>query len=71
VAVKKVKGGYKVVQEGTGHAFSKHPQSKQKAQAQLRAIEAHKHGHEMSTEEEEVEMAAKKEAKKNSRTKIY
>jgi len=43
MTVQKVKGGYKV-KAPNGHAFSKHPQSKEKAEAQLRAIEAHKHG---------------------------
>ena len=43
MTVKKSGKGYKVVSEG-GHAFSKKPLSKAKAQAQLRAIEAHKHG---------------------------
>lgn len=42
MSVKKVSGGYKVVAPG-GHAFSKRPQTKAKAQAQLRAIEASKH----------------------------
>lgn len=42
MTVKKVKGGYKVVSP-QGHAFSKKPQSKKKAQSQLNAIEANKH----------------------------
>lgn len=42
MTVKKVKGGYAVVSP-EGHRFSKKPQSKSKAQAQLRAIEANKH----------------------------
>jgi hypothetical protein len=41
MSVKKVQGGYKVV-DGKGHAFSKKPQTKAKAQAQLRAIEVSK-----------------------------
>ncbi len=36
------KGKYKVMSP-SGHAFSKKPQSKSKAKAQLRAIEASKH----------------------------
>lgn len=40
--VRKVKGGYAVVSK-SGHRFSKHPLTKAKAQAQLRAIEANKH----------------------------
>lgn len=44
MSVKKVKGGYKVVKEHGKGTFSKKPQTKAKAQAQLRAIEAHKHG---------------------------
>lgn len=44
MSVKKVQGGYKVVAPN-GHAFSKKPQTKAKAQAQLRAIEVAKHGH--------------------------
>jgi hypothetical protein len=44
MTVKKVKGGYKVVSEdGSGRTFSKKPQSKAQAEAQLRAIEANKH----------------------------
>jgi hypothetical protein len=42
MTVKKVSGGYKV-KSPSGHAFSKKPMSKRKAQAQLRAIEANKH----------------------------
>jgi hypothetical protein len=42
--IKAIKGGFKVIQKGTGHAFSKKPQSKEVAQKQLRAIEAMKHG---------------------------
>lgn len=42
-AIRKVKGGFKVVSP-SGHAFSKKPQTKAEADAQLRAIEASKHG---------------------------
>lgn len=42
MTVKKSGKGYKVVSP-SGHAFSKKPQTKAKAQAQLRAIEANKH----------------------------
>lgn len=41
MTVKKVKGGYAVVSP-TGHRFSKKPQSKKTAEAQLRAIEMNK-----------------------------
>ncbi len=41
MTVKKISGGYKVVSE-RGKAFSKKPQTKAKAQAQLRAIEANR-----------------------------
>lgn len=42
--VKKVAGGYKLLNKSTGKKdLSKHPQSKAKANAQLRAIEFHKH----------------------------
>lgn len=37
-------GGKEVVENQNGHKFSKHPQTKAKAHAQLRAIEAHIHG---------------------------
>ena len=46
--IEKVSGGYKVAHGG--HTFSKHPQSKEMAEAQRRAIavhefgEGHKHG---------------------------
>ena len=43
MTVKKVRGGYKVLKEHGGGYFSKKPQTKQKAEAQLRAIEAGKH----------------------------
>ncbi len=36
--------GYKVIAKSTGKALSKKPLSRKKAGAQLRAIEAHKHG---------------------------
>ncbi len=39
-----VKGGYKVKREHGKGFFSKKPQSKAKAAAQLRVIEMHKHG---------------------------
>ncbi len=43
--VKAVAGGYKLLNKSTGKEdLSKHPQSKSTALAQLRAIEAHKHG---------------------------
>ena len=42
MVVKKVKGGFKVVSPA-GKAFSKKPQTKAKAKAQLRAIQANKH----------------------------
>jgi len=41
--VVKVPGGYKVKKENSNKTFSKKPQSKEKAEAQLRAIEANKH----------------------------
>ncbi len=40
--IRKSGKGYKVISE-SGHAFSKKPQTKAKAAAQLRAIEANKH----------------------------
>lgn len=43
MTVEKVRGGYKVKKEHGGGYFSKKPQSKAKAKAQLRAIEANKH----------------------------
>ena len=42
--LKKVRGGYKIKKEHGRGYFSKKPLSKAKAQAQLRAIEMHKHG---------------------------
>lgn len=39
-------GGWGVKKEGGKGWFSKHPQSKEKAASQLRAIEANKHRHE-------------------------
>lgn len=43
--LEKVDGGYKVKKEHGSGYFSHRPQSKAKAQAQLRAIEASKHRH--------------------------
>lgn len=42
--LEKVRGGYKVKREHGKGFFSKKPQSKAKAAAQLRVIEMHKHG---------------------------
>lgn len=44
MSVRKMSGGYKVVKENGKGTFSKKPQTKAKAEAQLRAIEASKHG---------------------------
>lgn len=41
---KKVKGGYKVANKDTGKTYSKKPQTKAKADAQLRAIYANTNG---------------------------
>lgn len=47
-AIRKVPGGYKIVEKSGGNhpgrTFSKHPQTKARAAAQLRAIEANSKG---------------------------
>lgn len=43
MTLERVKGGYKIRKEHGSGYFSKKPQSKEKAEAQLRAIEANKH----------------------------
>src|SRR6185312_2179201 len=39
----KVKGGYKLIAKSTGKPLEKHPISKARVDAQLRAVEFHKH----------------------------
>lgn len=39
--IRKVKGGYKVGHKGTSKTYSKHPQSHEMAERQLRAIHMH------------------------------
>jgi len=43
-AVSKSGSGYKVRNKDSGKTYSKHPQSKATAVAQMRAIEMHSHG---------------------------
>jgi hypothetical protein len=43
--IRKVKGGYKAAHKGTDKVFSKHPQTREKAAAQIRAIAASEFGH--------------------------
>lgn len=42
--IRKRGSGYVVIAKSTGKALEKHPTSKANADAQLRAVEAHKHG---------------------------
>lgn len=42
--IRKIHGGFKVIAKSTGKPLSKHPLSKEKAGAQLRAVEYFKHG---------------------------
>jgi hypothetical protein len=42
--VQKSGSGYKVINKNTGKPLDKHPIPKARAEAQLRAIEANKHG---------------------------
>lgn len=43
-AIRKAGSGYKVIAKSTGQPLSKKPLSHDRALAQLRAVEAHKHG---------------------------
>jgi hypothetical protein len=43
--VRKVKGGFKAAHKGTSKTYSKHPMSREKAAAQIRAIAASEFGH--------------------------
>jgi hypothetical protein len=43
--VRKVKGGFKAAHKGTDKTYSKKPQSRQQAAAQIRAIAASEFGH--------------------------
>jgi hypothetical protein len=43
-AIAKVKGGYELKNIHTGKSLDKHPGTKSRAEAQLRAIEVSKHG---------------------------
>jgi hypothetical protein len=47
-AVRKTEGGYKATNKETGKTYSKHPQTKATAAAQIRAIAMHSHGAEFS-----------------------
>jgi hypothetical protein len=46
--IRKVKGGDVVIARSTGKPLEKHPIPKARAEAQLRAVEMHKHEHTMA-----------------------